>query len=144
MMSGWTIEMFGGLRASRGDAKITYFRTTKNASLLAYLAFYADRSHSREALADRFWPDSDPEAGRHNLRMALTSLRHILEPADVPPGTALLSGRTMVQLNPNTITTDVSIFESLLEQNDPSAFDLYKGQLLQGYYDEWIVPQALR
>ncbi len=58
----WRIEMFGGLRAQQGDQSVERFRRGKEAALLAYLAFFK-QSHAREQLADRFWPDTDADAG---------------------------------------------------------------------------------
>jgi hypothetical protein len=41
----WRIELFGGLRARRGDQVVTRFRTQKTGALLAYLAYYCQRTH---------------------------------------------------------------------------------------------------
>src|SRR3989442_4040926 len=77
------IEMFGELKALTGGNSTTHFRTRKTAELLAYLAYFIERSHPREILIDLLWPENDVHAGRHILSMALSSLRPLLE----PPGT---------------------------------------------------------
>ena len=41
----WRIELLGGLRAIREGGVATRFRTRKTAALLAYVAFYQQRSH---------------------------------------------------------------------------------------------------
>ena len=63
------IEMLGGLQVHLGGRVITRFRTQKAASLLACLAYYRDRSHPREWLADLLWPESEPRTrrGQHAL-----------------------------------------------------------------------------
>ena len=67
--------MLGGLRASRDGEVLERFRRGTDAELLAGLAFHAARSHPREEIVARHWPDAAPEAGRLNLRVALSSLR---------------------------------------------------------------------
>lgn len=148
----WRIELLGGLRVRQEEQSVERFRRGKEGSLLAYLAFYPKQSHGREQLADRFWPDSD--AGRANLRVALTSLRRRLEPPGTPQGTVLVADRTTVRLNPVTFVTDVVQFEGALQaaEADPSArvarlqeaVSLYTGELLPGYLDEWAEPERGR
>ena len=149
----WRIEMFGGLRAQQGDQSVERFRRGKEAALLAYLAFFK-QSHTREQLADRFWPDTDADAGRASLRVALTSLRRRLEPPGTPRGSVLVADRTTVRLNPATFVTDVVQFEGTLQaaRADPlarvarlqEAVSLYAGELLPGYLDEWAGPERGR
>src|SRR5712692_9761390 len=98
MMAGlWRIELFGGLRAGRGNVSITHFRTQKSALLLAYMALSCDagarrqRSHSRDELAYLLWPDSDAHSARASLRYALTLVRRVLEPEGTPHGSILIT-----------------------------------------------------
>ena len=83
--SVWKIKLLGGLAVLGPKRKITRFRTRKSAALLAYLAIRL-KPQPREVLVELFWPEADPESGRHNLSNALSSLRVILEPV----GEALL------------------------------------------------------
>ncbi len=148
--------MLGTLRASMGNLSISRFRTRKVALLLAYLAHYPKRSHFREELADLMWPENDLEISRRNLRQALSSLRHHLEPPELPSGSVLVVQQSKVQLNPDLVTTDVQLFESLLSQaaSAPTedikrdlleeAVETYKGELLPGYYQEWVQTERLR
>src|SRR2546421_151991 len=101
------IELFGGLRVQVGERLITRFQTQKTASLLAYLAYYLERSHPRELLIDLLWPEADPGAGRHRLSMALSSLRRQLEPPGVIVGAVLQAHRFCVHLNPSAVRTDL-------------------------------------
>jgi DNA-binding SARP family transcriptional activator len=150
------IEMLGGLRLVRGDEAITRFRTQKTAALLACLALYQRRPHAREELIERFWPEDDFETARHKLNVAVSSLRPQLEPPGVPDGAVLVTDRLSVGLNPAAITTDVGDFEGALAEPAPGAgdtdragrlqraLDLYRGPLLPGFYDDWIVPERQR
>src|SRR6266852_8489464 len=110
------IELLGGLRIAQGDRVITRFRTQKTAALLAYLAFYRERAHPREHLIDLLWPEADLTSGRNSLSIALSSLRHQLEPPGVPHGAILRADRSSVQLNPEAVSTDVAEFELALQK----------------------------
>src|SRR5437868_4327736 len=110
----WRIELLGGLRATWDDRVVTRFQTQKTAALLAYLAYYCQRSHPREVLIELLWPEVPPRAGRNRLSLALSSLRHQFEPPGIPAGAVILAHRTAVQLNPAAVTTDVAQFEAAL------------------------------
>ncbi len=150
------IELLGGLRVVQGDRTITRFRTHKTAELLAYLAYFHRRSHPREILIDLLWPESDLDAGRHSLSMALSSLRPLLEPPGImSDGSVLLADRNSVRLNPAVVTTDVADFEAAIKvarsktdgegaQSLVVAVDLYGGELLPGHYEDWICPEQQR
>jgi predicted ATPase/DNA-binding SARP family transcriptional activator/Tfp pilus assembly protein PilF len=152
----WRVQLLGELCAKRGEQTLTRFRTQKTAGLLAYLAVYNERAHPREVLCDLFWPDAEIDTARHNLRLALSSLRSQLEPPGIPAGTVVMADRTHVQLRAQALTTDVAEFETALQAatNASRSFDkterlvqaleLYAGDLLPGHYEEWILPQQLR
>jgi non-specific serine/threonine protein kinase len=152
----WRITLFGELRAEQEDCVVSRFRTQKTAALLAYLAYFSDRSHPRERLIDSLWPDADLESGRNSLRQALTALRRQLEPTVDLAGSVLLADRFSVQLNPISVSTDVSQFEEAIREargiSDKDrqvpllqrAVELYRGDLLSGFYEEWISLEAGR
>ena len=50
MDTRWRIELFGGLKARRGDQVVARFQSQKIAGVLAYLAYYLTREHRREQL----------------------------------------------------------------------------------------------
>jgi predicted ATPase/DNA-binding SARP family transcriptional activator len=150
------IELLGGLRIEQGSRVITRFRTQKTAALLAYLGYYRERFHPREHLIDLLWLEADLASGRNSLSIALSSLRHQLEPPGVPHGTILRADRTSVQLNPEAVNTDVAEFEATLQKaaqagsaNErllffANAAELYAGELLPGFYEEWCLTERQR
>ena len=150
------IILFGGLQVQHGERVVTRFRTRKTASILAYLAFYRRRIHTREELADRFWPEDEPEAARASLRTALNSLRKQLGAISGDQETVLVSDRTCVRLRHDVLTTDVAAFEAALEVAETSqhaeeqadalrrAVLLHRGELLPEVYDEWVAPERER
>ena len=137
--------MLGWLCARQGDVTLTRFRTQKTALLLARLALFPQRTHPREELADLFWPEADLEAGRNNLKQSLAVLRRLLEPPGTAAGSVLIADRQNVRLNPLAFSTDVGEFEAALRtgQRDLAA-TLYRGELLPGFYDDWVIEERER
>lgn len=150
------IQLLGGLRVEQGGREIIRFRTQKTGALLGYLAFYRDRAHPRDLLIEHFWPDDNLDLARLKLRLALNSLRRQLEPPGIPAGTVVASTRSSVQLNPLATTTDVAAFEAALDEATrvgkeaerahrlAQAIERYRGELLPGYYEDWITQERER
>jgi DNA-binding SARP family transcriptional activator len=61
MDAHYQIELLGGLRVQRDDRLITRFRRRKTAALMAYLAYYSERTHSRDLWIELLWPECDVE-----------------------------------------------------------------------------------
>src|SRR5712692_1750307 len=152
----WQIELLGWLRVVQADRVISRFRTRKAEALLAYLAYFRHRSHPREQLVELLQPEGVPSAGLRRLSVEITVLRRQLEPPGVPPGAVLIATRTAIQLNPEACVTDVARFEAALEaakraqtpveraQHLAGAARLYRGELLPGRFEEWILPEQQR
>lgn len=162
ILQPWHIQLFSSLRARQsappGEQVVTRFRSQKYGALLAYLAFYRGHSHPRDVLIELIWPDSPSiEAGRHRLSLALSSLRAQFEPPGTPAGSLIVADRLSVELNPDAYSSDVQQFEEALRlaaratddenrrlQHLTEAADLYGGQLLPGYYDDWVLREGER
>ncbi len=151
MISGvWHIQMLGGLQAQQADHILTRFRTHQVAALLARLTLFPHRSHAREELVDLLWPDQDVVAGRNRLRVTLSSLRCQLEPPGIAPYSLLMADRSSIKINAGAITTDIHQFLNTLAAADRAAdaqkqaelrdqaVALYRGELLPGFYEEWV------
>lgn len=147
LMEPWHIQLLGGLQAVQGDHHIQRFRTQNYGLLLAYLAYFGQRSHPREELVALLWPEAEAEAGRLSLRVALASLRKQLEPPGVARGSVLIAEGDTLRLHPDALQTDVQIFERALNAAeravDPAAarehlmaaVEAYRGRLLPGFYE---------
>jgi DNA-binding SARP family transcriptional activator len=118
----------------------------ENRILPAYLPLHPT-AHSREKLAALLWGDSSDTAARGSLRKALNLLRKHL-------GNEIIqTDREKVQLNPvnpaYALRADAVEFErqasQLLSAHNPDLssidFDLYQGELLSDFYDEWILTE---
>jgi DNA-binding SARP family transcriptional activator len=138
------LYLFGEFQLERQAGSI-HLPTRKAELLLAYLAL-SPGPHGREKLAALFWGDVPDEQARGSLRKALTALRQALGP-DV-----LLTGRQAVRLNPDyPLWVDVATFERLAGrrpfpygdvdvQSESAMLDLYRGDLLNSFYEDWIAP----
>lgn len=143
-MALWQVELLGGLRAIQAERVVTRFETGRVAALLACLALFP-RSHPREELMERLWPESDPTAGRNRLRNSLSVLKSLLEPPGVPAGSVLITDRFAIRIAPQAIETDVARWEKLVRAGKyAEAEALWTGELLPGYYDDWIVEERER
>lgn len=148
--------MLGAFRVVGEEASITRFRTRRVGLLLAYLACFRNRVHYRDEIGELLWPETDPEVIRRNLRQALSSLRHVVEPPPLPPGSILQVQQSRVRLNPDLVETDIGEFDRTMSESrkrsSPAeqasllrrAVDLYRGDLLPGFDEDWIVQERLR
>lgn len=149
----WHIKLFGGLRVERKGRVLTHFRTQKASALLGYLAFHLNQPCNRELLIDMLWQDAESTSGRHSLSMALSFLRTLLKTEGNDP--VFIATRQTVQLNSDLFVVDVIQFSQLLQQAEitpeperigllSQVVSLYQGELMHGYYQEWILPQVVR
>jgi predicted ATPase len=150
------INLFDGLSVQVGEQSLRQFQTYKTGALLAYLAFYQQKQHPREQLINLLWPDAEPTAARNRLTQALVWLRPRLEPSDLERGTLLISDRHTIGLESPSLQTDVAEFEEALLIADSRiepvlqieslrrAIDLYRGELLPGYYEDWVLTERQR
>jgi predicted ATPase/DNA-binding SARP family transcriptional activator len=129
------------------------FRTRKAALLLAYLAYYPQRNHLRGEIVELLWPEVEPETGRHNLRQALLTLRHHLAPPDADD--LFFTDKEHLRLNPIAFETDVAEYIACLKAADDAttprritalrtAIEIYRGPLLPGCYDDWVLTERER
>lgn len=148
--------MLGNLEARSDEQAVSRFRTRRVGMLLAYLAYFSDTSHDRSEVGEVLWPEGDPDKVSTNLRQALASLRRHIEGPMLPTGSVVRSQNSMLSIAQGMIETDVAEFEKLLidvrKEPDPSvrrsalerAVALYRGELLPGYSEEWVLRERAR
>lgn len=152
----WRIEMLGTLQARSDELVVSRFRTRRVGLLLAYLACPPGSNHDRAVLAERLWPEGDPDRMGSNLRQAVASLRRHIEPPPLPTGSVLRSENGRLSLDAARVVTDVAEFEAGLRaaerESDPSqrrrafeaAVGVYRGEFLPGQFDEWVLRERTR
>lgn len=121
---------------------------TRNAqSLFAYLILNAGRAHRREKLAGLLWPDSSEENARSNLRHELWRLRKTFEAGGQTY--FLVDGLTIAFAPTNGYELDVHRLESPNVEDSTAevlavALSGYRGELLPGFYEEWVAAERER
>jgi len=110
-------------------------------SLFAYLILSAGTAHRREKLAGILWPDSLEETARDNLRHALWRVRKAL-PAK-PTAEYIVTDDLSIAFNASSeYWLDASALEKVGEDSSTdeliSVLSTYQGELLPGFYDEWV------
>ena len=119
-------------------------------SLLAYLLLNAGTPQRRERLAGLLWPDTSDENARHNLRTELWRIRKALGSRDDADHEYLLSEDLTITFNPEAqLWLDVSQLQRPTSPDGSlddliSQLTLYQGELLPGFYDDWIVLERER
>jgi predicted ATPase/DNA-binding SARP family transcriptional activator len=136
-----SIRLFGQPELRFDTQLLSFDAPPKTLPLLAYCLLHRDQALDRQALAFLFWPDSSEEDARANLRRHLYQLGRVLQqaPSSEP---WLLTNKQTLQWNPSTdYWLDVAEFERLSAdpQSHEQAAACYRGSLLEGYYDNWII-----
>ncbi len=152
MIEAWEVKLFGGLTARKKQSAVTRFRTGKTGSLFAYLLCHSNNQNPRELIIASLWPNADAAAGRNSLRVALHSLRNQLEIAELDRGMVLQVDGQYIGINKQTVHSDFALFQQSIKlaaharsieekvSHSGIAANLYSGELLSGYQDEWIIP----
>jgi predicted ATPase/DNA-binding SARP family transcriptional activator/Tfp pilus assembly protein PilF len=98
----------------------------------------------REKLAGLFWPDSEESRARRQLRQALWRLRKSIGPD------YLHSDRISIGFNPDSnynLDVDILKQETAWAQATSEVVENiseYSGELLPGFYDEWVLQERSR
>lgn len=141
----WQLDLLGQVRLRNAQAEITRWPSRAVAALLARLALAPQRAHPREELIELLWPGVSLDKGRPRLRQALSLLRGLLRASPGPLPEALLADRLSVRIHPQAVACDVLQFERQLAAGAADrARALYAGDLMPGYYEEWIVAERHR
>jgi predicted ATPase/DNA-binding SARP family transcriptional activator len=139
------LRLFGLREALVEGAPLPRLRARAGLNLLALLALHPHPPLERSWLAATLWPDSSEEQGRYNLRRNLVDLRRVLGDQawrlDSPTPRSL-------RLDLDNAFCDVHVFDTILHDNPPAseerweaAIALYRGPLLEGCTDEWVLAE---
>lgn len=155
-MSTLQLQLFGSFQISYAGAPVAGLNQARLQALLAYLVLQRNAPQERRHLAFLFWPDSTEAQAHANLRQLLHRLQRALPAAD---RFLAMNGKT-VQWRPDApCTVDLGEFETALTdaqaaaraQDDAgaqaalqAALEHYRGDLLLGCYEEWVLPERER
>ena len=139
-----------------GDQAITEDGTSVQAhssrviALVAFLAVHAGAPQPRQRIAGTFWPESTDAQALTNLRRELHNLRQILG----RESSLVVTSRALCWCDTDSCRVDLRAFTTARSAalaaeaagddagvlvNAATAVECYKGDLLPGVYDEWLL-----
>ncbi len=150
-MTKLSIRFLGECQFIYDGEVVTGLQTKRMRSLMGYLLLHAGQQISATQLAFLFWPDSSEKQARTNLRGLFHSLRNAF-----PQHEEFLerSDHTVTWRLDGSYELDVNRFDEQLgkahrsiQSDQPqrahealeAAIVLYRGNLLPGCYDDWIL-----
>jgi len=131
----------------RVDGKRVTIPTRAAQSLLAYLVLTAGTAQRRERLAGMLWPEISEENARKNLRQELWRIRKAISVQQPMGSDYLIADDLTLKFNRESeYWLDVAQMErpGLDLQSLIANLSLYQGELLPGFYDEWITLERER
>ncbi|MGS0684778.1 ATP-binding protein [Nakamurella sp. GG22] len=137
------IRLLGAVEISDDGAPLR-IDSSRATSLLAYLLLHRDAPQPRAHLAVLLWPDTTDAQARTNLRHVLHILRRTLPDADQFVD---VTARTLHWRADAPWELDVAEFDAALAETGEGpeqlqrAVELYRGELLPGCYDDWLLTE---
>ncbi len=138
------VQVLGGFSIDYGGSPVV-LRPERAQSLLAYLMLRKGTAQRRAHLAALLWPDSSDAQARTNLRKLVLEIRRALPQAEqyLEVDAATLAWRAKAPY-----TADVEEFERAAAEASPASLEravaCYRGDLLPGCYEEWVLSERER
>ena len=151
-----SVEFLGRARISSRGREVALSR--QSISFLAYLVLYRELDHPREVMIEHFWSSHEPVRARSCLGTALSRLRKGLNVEGHDWIELSARGEPRISLSA-PIWYDVVAFEagiapalaappgaleSSLLAHLVAALSHYRGDLLLGWYDSWVLTERER
>jgi len=126
------------------DGKPVTISSRAAQSLFAYLIINAGISHRREKLAGMFWPDVSEEKARAYLRHELWLIRKAF--SSKSKSDTLITDDLNIAFNASAeYWLDAAALESASESASieelMTALSVFHGELLPGFYDDWVTQE---
>lgn len=157
-MAGLEVTLLGGFGLAFDGERLAPIPSRIGREVFAFLVLYRDQAHSRERLAERFWPDVPESRARRRLSHTLWQVQDAL--GELPTDHRYIEsvGDTLRFNRDAPHHVDVEEFERRLERYRPgsghagrrdlhrleSALDLYAGDLLDGFDHDWATVERER
>lgn len=153
-MGALHVTLLGGFQLERDGRALPPIPAVAGRSLLAYVLLDDGRSHPREVVSGALWPDLDEPKARRRLSQTLWQIQTVLGDGE-ETGAYLLTSPSGIRFNGDAdLWVDVREFEESLDRaaREPGgalrslerAVELYRGDLLAGFYDDWFALERER
>lgn len=144
------IHLFGGFLVERDHIALPPIASRTGRSLFAYLVMHSDRPQQRDYLAGIFWPEIAESRARRRLSHTLWQIQDVVNTAttsylDVTSDTLAFNASSDYWF-------DVDVFDRNFEAGSGtdrgvgldagllrSCVELYRGDFLAGYFDDWVL-----
>lgn len=159
-MGNMHISLFGKLRIHDDELGTLHLEPRRAAELFCYLLLYRDRLHEREKLATLLWPDAPAGHAKRYLRQTLWQLQSTLNHVAQPESRLLYVDYERLGINPQAkFGLDTAALEQSFAavENKPgedfceqqaaqvcTVVQLYQGELLDGWYQDWVIYERER
>jgi DNA-binding SARP family transcriptional activator len=142
-LSRLTVHLFGAAWLAVDGAPWPFSAPPACLTLLAYLALRRQPVR-RASVAAALWPDETDAEARANLRRHVHRLKRALPSTETAEWIVDHAG--CLAWNHDAAVVDVASFLAVVaDQTDVAeAVELYRGDLLEGYEDEWLVVERER
>ena len=153
-MSSIKVSLFGKFNIAFGE-KRTDIRARKVQELFVYLLMFRNQPQPRESLSELLWADQPLTKSRKNLRQTLWHLQSALKRTKNSSRLEVFIDDGWVHIRfPTDFWLDISEFEQIFESVNHKrvrelseedfkamqyAVELYKGDLLEGWYQDWCI-----
>ena len=159
LQSPYSFTLSGHLEARSAAGAWPQMESRRLQQIVAYLLIFRDRPHHRDVLSATLWTESEPKQSRKNLRQSLWQLQKL--PVDAAGGLPplLLTEKDWIRINPSVVWLDIAELEKAYERvrtmapeqigeeearSLMEAVDLYRGDLLDGWGEDWCVRERER
>src|SRR5688572_30643688 len=153
-MSSIKVSLFGKFKVAYGE-KGTYIRARKVQELFVYLLMFRNHPQPRESLSEVLWADQPVTKSRKNLRQTLWHLQSTFKKTKNSSRLEVFIDDGWVNIRfPTDFWLDIAEFEQIFELVNHKrvrelsvedfeamryAVDLYKGDVLEGWYQDWCI-----
>ncbi|HHY56457.1 MAG TPA: hypothetical protein GYA08_13600 [Chloroflexi bacterium] len=154
-MTSLHVSLFGRLHCEVDGRELVGLEARKVQELLVHLLLHRAHPYTREALATLLWAERNDAQARKYLRQTLWQLQRALDAACHPTTPLLRADADWLEFDPTlTVWLDVDQFEhayTATRQLDGheltsaqaellcDAVQLYQGDLLEGWYQDWCI-----
>lgn len=155
-----TVNLFGPVeifRDSRRPFAADAWTTRRAHDILCFIASRRHRRAPKDSIIETFWGDTDPDVVLKNFHPTVSHIRKALNSNQPLKLNFLLYRDGSYVLNPElTYSVDIEDFDQLLAEGETArrakqtdlcvarfeaAIKLYRGEFMQGCYDDWAEEQ---
>ena len=154
-MTEFRVRLFGKFSVERDSRIIGDIQARKVQELFSYLLIFRKHPQPREVICEVLWENQPPSKAKKYLRQALWRLQLALNNAANSHKPEIVADSDWIQISPSaSFRLDISEFEQVFNafsDKDPrdlaskdfktirSAITLYRGDLLEGWSQDWCL-----